>query len=180
MAVESNSALWLEGAVFVSLGLVTTLISMLPLGLSAETTLTPDLFFCMAYAWIIRRPITAPLGLIFIVALFSDIMLMKPLGLWAFIILMSTELVRSQEKPLREQMFIFEWLIFALLFAVALAANSMLLTLALYPRPGFDLILGYFASTVLAYPLVLAVLHFIFRIRAPKAPGEYSRLGRSS
>jgi len=92
MAV-SPSTIWLGRAVFASLGLISTLIAMLPMGLSAEANIMADLFFCIVFAWVIRRPSTAPMGMVLVIALLGDFLLMRPLGLWAFIVLMASELL---------------------------------------------------------------------------------------
>ena len=176
--VTSASTIWFGRAVFASLGLLVTLLAMLPMGLSAESAVMADLLFCLFFAWTIRRPSTAPVGLILVLALLADFLLMRPLGLWTFIILMASEFSRAQRIPLREQMFIVEWFIFALIFAIAIAANFALLTMTFSPTPSFNLMLAYFISTVGAYPIVVAVLHWIFRVRSPQAPGGYTRLGR--
>lgn len=175
---NTPSTIWFGRALFGSLGLIVTLIAMLPLGLSAEAKVMADLFFCVAFAWVIRRPSTAPIGLILLVALLADFLLMRPLGLWAFIVLMATEFARSQRIPLREQMFIVQWLIFAVVFAVALLVNLLFLKFSFSPTPSFQLMFAFFLSTVAAYPIVVALLHWVFRVRAPQAPGGYSRLGR--
>ncbi len=177
MAVNP-STIWFGRAVFGSLGLIVTLIAMLPLGLSAEARVMGDLLFCLAFSWVIRRPSTAPIGLILILAILADILLMRPLGLWALIILMGSEFARTQRIPLREQMFIVEWIIFAAVFAFGLAANYLFLKLVFTPTPALNLMLAYFVNTVLAYPLIVAMLHWIFRVRAPKSPGGFSHLGR--
>jgi len=176
----SPTTIWFGRAVFASIGLITTLIAMLPLGLSAEARVMADLLFCVAFAWVIRRPVTAPITLILIAALLADFLLMRPLGLWAFITLMASELARSQRIPLREQMFIVEWFIFALVFAVALFVNLIFLKFSFSPTPTFTLMLAYFISTVAAYPIIVALLHWVFRVRAPQADGGYARFQRVS
>jgi len=176
--VTTPTQIWFGRAVFASLSLLVTLAAMLPIGLAAESAVMPDIFFCIAFAWVIRRPQTAPLGLIVCFALLADFLLMRPLGLWTFIILLMSEFVRAQRVPLREQLFVFEWIIFAVVFSFALFVNFMFLKLSFSPTPSFGLMLKYTINTVLAYGVVVAVLHWIFRIRAPKAPGGYKRLGR--
>ncbi len=176
--VTTPSTIWFGRAVFGSLGLIVTLIAMLPMGLSAEAAVMADLLFCLFFAWTIRRPSTAPIGLIMLLALLADFLLMRPLGLWTFIILMGTEFARAQRVPLREQMFIVEWLIFAFVFAGALLVNFLLLKFSFSPTPSFNLMLAYFVSTVSAYPIVVAILHWVFRVRSPQAPGGYTTLGR--
>ncbi len=179
MAV-SPSTIWFGRAVFGSLALITTLIAILPLGLSAEARAMSDLYFCLVFAWVIRRPSTAPMGLILVMALLADFLLMRPLGLWSFTILMASEFARSQRIPLREQMFIIEWFIFALVFAAALFVNTVILKFSFSPTPSFNLMFSFFVSTIIAYPIVVALLYWVFRVRAPQAPGGYTRLGRTT
>lgn len=176
--MPSNSSLWFGSALFASLGLFATLAAMLPLGLSADAWVMPDLFFCIAFYWVVRRADTAPIALICCVTLFADVMLMRPLGLWSFVMILSMELVRYQRLPIREQMFIVEWILFAFLFAAALLLNALMLTLSFSTSPSFDLTISYFVSTVAAYPLVVGVLYYVFRIRVEKAPTGSNRLGR--
>ena len=161
-----------------SLALFATLASMLPLGLSADSILMPDLLVAMTFAWVIRRPSTAPYALVFMVALFADIMLMRPLGLWAMLTLLIGEFARSQRRPLREQPFVAEWILFAMVLTVGVGINLLILNLTFTPRPSIDLMVNHIAMTTLSYPFVVAALHWIFRIRAPKTAAGSDRLGR--
>ncbi len=176
--VETQSTIWIGRAVFGSTALIVTLSAMLPLGLSAESAVMADLLFCLCFAWVIRRPSTAPVGLIAFFALLADFLLMRPLGLWTFIIIVASEFARAQRVPLREQMFIVEWFIFAFVFAFALFANLAILEISFSDTPSFNLMFSFFLNTCIAYPFVVALLHWVFRVRAPQAPGGYTRLGR--
>lgn len=173
-----DSVLWFNRALFMSLGLFVTLAAMLPLGISADAAVMPDLLIAMTFAWIIRRPDTAPLGLVLLLALFADVMLMRPVGLWAMLTLLVAEFARSQTRPLREQMFVLEWLIFSLVFVAAIGLNALILGLTFSPKPGFDLTLNYVINTVAAYPLVVGVMHWVFRVRSPGVAAGPDRLGR--
>jgi len=162
----------------VSLALFSILISMMPLGLSADTLPMPDLVFALAFAWVIRSPSTAPLGVVVAVALLSDVLLMRPLGLWTLVIIIVTEFARAQRIPLRAQMLVVEWSIFAIAMALGLALNGMILSTTFTPRPGFDLVFNYWLISVVAYPVVCGLLHWVFRIRAPLVSATSDRLGR--
>ena len=116
--------------------------------------------------------------LVFLMALFADVMLMRPLGLWAMLTLLAAEFARSQRKPLREQMFVMEWVIFGFVFAIAVGASMMMLRLTFTPGPSIDLMLNHIISTVLLYPPVAGILHYVFRIRAPRDAARSDRLGR--
>lgn len=176
MAVATSP--WFGRAVFGSLGVFATLAAMLPLGLQADAMVMPDILFCLAFAWVVRRPLTAPLVLIFCLSIFADFMLMRPLGLWTLVLIGASELARAQRVPIREQMFVLEWLIFTCVFGAALLANAILLKISFSAGPTSGLALNFFINTVLAYPFVVAMLHWVFRIRAPRTPSGFNRLGR--
>jgi len=152
---------------FVLASLGTVFIAMLPLGLTTTAGLTPDLFFALVFAWIIRRPETLPLGLVAIMALFMDVMLMRPVGLWALFVILASEYFRMTGRTLREQMFAIEWLVFAVAFALGQAAQLLILKLAFVDAPGLRLVFGYMFITIIAYPAVVGVIVYGLRIRAP-------------
>jgi len=151
---------------------------MLPLGLSADALVMPDIFFCMAFYWVVRSAKTAPVTIIFCVVFFADFMLMRPLGLWTFVVVLAMELTRLQRLPILEQMFIVEWILFSLLFAAALLFKSLLLTISFSETPAFELTVWYFFMTVVTYPFIVIVLYYIFRIRVEKTSTGNNRLGR--
>ena len=174
----NDGIIWFNRALFVSLALFAILAAILPLGLYADALIMPDILMAMTFAWVIRRPETAPYVLVFLMALFADVMLMRPLGLWAMLTLLTAEFARSQRKPLREQMFVMEWVIFGFVFAIAVGASMMMLKLTFTPGPSVDLMLNHMVSTILIYPPVAGILHFVFRIRAPRDAARPDRLGR--
>lgn len=176
--MATSSSVWFGSALFLSLGFFSILAAMLPLGLSADSLIMPDLFFCMTFYWVVRSAKTAPITLIFGIVFFADVMLARPLGLWTLIVVLAMEFTRYQRFPIREQMFIVEWILFALLFGVSLLINALLLMLSFSSTPDLDLSVQFFGMTVLTYPLVMLVLHYIFRIRAEQAPKGNNRLGR--
>lgn len=180
MVKVTGPQLRLSQALFLGLGLTGILAAMVPLGLPADAPPMPNLVFVLAIAWTIRRPSSAPWGLVFLLALLADIVLMQPIGLWALSTLLATEFARAQRWPIREQMFAVEWAIFAALFALALGFNALILGIVFAPRPSFGLVASYFLSTVLAYPIVVALLYWVFRIRSPHVAHQSRQLGRIS
>jgi len=176
--MASSSSIWFGSALFLSLGFFVTLAALLPLGLSADALIMPDLFFCMAFYWVIRSAKTAPVTIVFFVVFFADVMLMRPLGLWTLVVVLTIEFARYQRFPIREQMFIVEWILFALLFGAALLFKSILLTISFSDMPNLELTVWYFSMTIASYPIVVVVLHYIFRIRVEKTPTGNNRLGR--
>ena len=180
MATITGPNLRINQALFFSLGFLFILCAMLPLGLQADAPLMPNLVFALAISWTIRRPASAPWGSIFALALLADVLLMKPIGLWAALTLGLSEFARAQRWAIREQMFLVEWAIFAAVFAFALALNALLLALVFEPRPALPLVLNYFLSTTLAYPVVVLLIHWVFGVRSPRVAHQSKRLSRIS
>ena len=180
MATTSVAQLRLSQALFVTLGVICILAALVPMGLPADAAPMPNLVFVLAVAWTIRRPSASPWGLIFVLGLLADIVLMQPIGMWTLCTLLASEFVRAQRWPIREQMFAVEWAIFATLFALALGFNALLLGLVFAPRPSFGLALNYFLSTVIAYPILVGLLYWVFQVRSPSVSTQSRQFGRIS
>ena len=94
------------------------------------------------------------------------------------ITLLIGEFARSQRRPLREQPFVLEWVLFSVILAFGAGLNLLILNVTFTPRPSFDLMLNHVAMTAVAYPFVVGALHWVFRIRSPKSAVGSDRLGR--
>lgn len=174
MRNQSTTTLWMKRALFVSLALFTIIIAKVPLGLPADASLTPDLFFALCVAWVIRAPSAATLPLIFGAALCADLIMMRPVGLGALLTVLATEYFRAQRFTLREQMFVIEWLFFLCIFAISLGLQASILAITFAEVPPIDRSLNYILWTALSYPLVVGVVRWVFRISSPQNELETS------
>ncbi|MEM8786676.1 MAG: rod shape-determining protein MreD [Pseudomonadota bacterium] len=160
------------------LGLAAIFFHMLPMQLVPGGLVVPDILLALCVAWVLRRPDGAPLLLVAALVLLADLTQDQPTGLWALLSLFVVEASRGHIEAVRNRPFLYEWGAFAGLLALALVLQALVLTVALVPRPPLDVTLQLFAMTVVAYPLVVAVLHLLIRIRAPKPAERSRRLGR--
>lgn len=137
----------------------------------------PDILLCLSLAWMVRRPDLLPAPLIAGYFLLEDILLLRPPGLWALIVLTATEFLRSRRTQLRGYGFGLEYLLIIGLLLAMFLANRAVLAIVMAPQAHLGLSLMHFLGTVLAYPLVVAVSHFAFGLRKP-ATGEVDSLGQ--
>lgn len=80
-------------------------------------------FIIMAiYYWSVYRPTLLPAWLIFVVGLFTDIIMMLPLGFNTIIFLAMQKLIINQRRYLMAQPFILLWLGFGIVNALSSAA----------------------------------------------------------
>lgn len=190
MAERSLSGRLWFAVLFLGVGALIWLFRLLPLeGLGdpslppGETSLTlarwpaPDIMLALTLAWVVRRPDLLPAPVIVIYFFVEDILMMRPPGLWALIVLGATEFLRRRNPTLRGLVF---WLEFALVSALMLGMfllNRMVLGIVMVPQAPLGLSLAQFVGTVGIYPVVAACLHFGLGLRKP-ATGEVDDLGQ--
>lgn len=172
-----RTTLWLYRALFVALALLLLFLKLLPLGSLAGTLPGPDLLLCLIFAWVLRRPDYLPVLLICAVVLLEDFLLMRPPGLWAGLVILGTEFIRSRVGLTRELSFPAEWaLVGAVMFGLLLAYR-LAFTVAFLPQPALGFALLQTLWSVMCYPLVVAASRFAFDLRKP-AMGEVDAYGR--
>jgi len=136
----------------------------------------PDLLVCIIFAWGLRRSDYTPVLLIAIILLVADMLLMRPPGLMAGLIVLGAEFLRARTQLLRELPFPLEWAMVAGVLLAILVANRFVLILVMQPRPDLWLSLTQLITTLAAYPLVVLVSRFVLGIRKI-ATGEVDALG---
>lgn len=122
----------------------------------------PDLGICVTLAWVLRRPeqISAPLiAVLFFVA---DLVLFRPPGLVAALAVLASEAARARQHRWRELPFVVEWLRVAILIAMMMFAYRVALGIVFVPLPSLGQVILEFLATVIAYPVVVAVLRRVF------------------
>lgn len=190
MAERSLSGRIWFAVVFLGLGLAIGLVRLLPLqGLGDPTTspgdtgLTwanwpaPDLMLALTLAWVVRRPDLLPAPVIAVFFFLEDILMLRPLGLWALIVLASTEFLRRRNPTLRGLTFGLEYALIVPLMLAMFLINRMVLGIVMVPQAPLGLSLAQFVGTVAAYPVVVACLHYGLGLRKP-ATGEVDELGQ--
>ncbi|MDI3335616.1 rod shape-determining protein MreD [Defluviimonas aestuarii] len=164
-------------SLFLALAAVILFVRLLPLSALPARFPGPDLILCLALAWVQRRPDYAPALLIVIVFLIEDILAMRPPGLWALIVLLGTEFLRSREALLRDLPFIVEWAATGALILAMAIVNWLVLALFLVPQADFGPVMLQVITTIVAYPLIVLATLFVLGVRRT-ATGEVDTLGR--
>jgi rod shape-determining protein MreD len=151
-------------------------VRVLPLSAQPVRVPGPDLVVALTIVWVLRRPDYVPALLIAAVFLVEDLLLMRPPGLWAVIVLVGTEFLRSREATLRDLPFAVEWLVAGTLIAAMTLVRELVLAAFLVPQGAAGLVALQGLATILAYPLVVLLAHFGFGLRKA-APGQVDALG---
>lgn len=167
----------LGGLTYVLIVLALILIRIMPLETAVSAWPGPDLVLAITLAWVLRRPDQLPVLLIATVFLAEDILILRPLGLWAILAVLATEFLRRREHSLRDLPFLAEWALVAGMLATMLLAQRMALLLTFTPRPLLGQAVLQLLATLAAYPFVVAIARSVFGLRR-RAPGEVDEYGQ--
>lgn len=121
----------------------------------------PSLILCLTFAWVLRRPDQLPAVIIVISSLVGDFVLGRPFGLWSFLLLTGTEILRPRAMRWSDQPFLFEWLRVSLLIGLMIISYRLILIVFLLPVPAFGTVIIQWLVTAIAYPLTVLVVYLI-------------------
>ena len=177
VAEPVRSLRWRYWALFALIAAVSVLLRLLPLSSLPGGLPGPDLLLCLVLAWVLRRPDYVPALLIVAVFLLEDLLLMRPPGLWALVVLLGSEFLRGRQPLMRELGFPLEWAVVSAVIGAMWLAARLVQGVLLVPLPPLGDSLAQLLLTVLAYPLVVGFSRVMLRVRKP-ATGEVDALGR--
>ncbi len=169
--------LWRGRLGFLFLAALLIFFALLPLDRDAGRWPGPDILLCLVLAWMMRRPDFLPLSLLAITLLMADILLMRPPGLMAALIVIAAEVIRARSVLMRELSFPMELALVAGLMLAILLAYKFVLAITLLPQVGLGAALIQWIWSVIAYPGVVLVTSFVLGLRKPSL-GEFDAYGR--
>lgn len=171
------SRLWLGRLIYVLVAMVLIFALLLPLNTTPRAWSAPDLLLCVTLAWITRRPEFLPVMVVAVVFLATDMLFHRPPGLWTALVLILTEMLRARATGMRNMPFWLEWATVAMGIVAITLANRLVLAVVMTPQAPLGLTLSQMVTTVLVYPVVVAVGYTLFGLRRP-AMGEVDARGR--
>ena len=174
----SRAMLWVQCLLYCLLALMAILFPLLPLGMDGSQVVLPDLFFALTGVWVVRRPESAPFLLVALLALLGDFLQSRPPGLWALVSLLGIEFLRGQREVMLERFYFNEWITQAIVFAVMLLLNGIIMTLALVPMAESGETWPLLFTTIAVLPMIALILHYVFFIRPPKPAERVRQFGR--
>lgn len=174
---EPSANRWRYRALYVFVAAFVAFVQLLPLNAVPGRLPGPDVMALLTFCWVILRPNLLPIALIAAVFLMFDLLMMRPPGLWAGLVVLGVEFLRSRRPLFRSAPFPVQWLLIAVVVAVLTVINLLVLSLFGVPQPtlGFTMIGMIF--TVLMYPVVVLLGARAIGLRMPTSDTDH--LGRS-
>ncbi len=168
-------SVWFYRLVFAGLAALILFFALLPFGAGEGGVPGPELTFCLLAAWVLRRPDYVPVWLLVIVLIIDDALLMRPLGLWALIVLLVSEYLRRRVDHTEALPFWSEVGLVSGCIVVAFIANHAVLLLLLAEPPPITGQALHALATIVFYPPT-AIFSQLIGVRR-LAPGELDTLG---
>lgn len=146
---------------YIAIGLVILFFRLMPLNPGEPSLPGPELTLCLTFAWVLRRPDQLPAIAIVALTLTGDLILGRPFGLWSFLALVGSEMLRLRSQRWADQAFLFEWLRISVLMGLMIIGERMIMILFLLPVPPLGPVLLKLLATIAAYPLVVLAVRLI-------------------
>ncbi|WP_050929081.1 hypothetical protein [Aestuariivita boseongensis] len=172
----ANSSVWWKRGLYVLLALVILFWNLLPLSTLPPNWAGPDLLVALTFAWALRRPEFVPVLLIALVILLADILLYRPPGLMAFLVVLGAEQLKTRAIGLRDASFAGEWAAACLVVIGVFLLNRVILAVLMIDQAPLGLTLMQMLTTILIYPVVVLLSHLFLGVRK-LAPGDDDAIG---
>lgn len=164
--------LWTMRAGFALLVLGVIFANLLPLQTTPQSWTGPDLVMALACAWSLRRPDYVPFWGLAGLFLLADLLLGRPPGLWAALMLIGCKSLQSRSRFLRNGGFLAEWIAMAMVAIFVLLAYRLGLALVLLDQPSLRLQIFETLATITVYPLVAGISHMMIGGHTGFAPAR--------
>lgn len=169
--------IWLGVASYLGIGFAVLMFRMLPLGTEPTVIPFPDLLISITLAWVARRADLVPFWAIAVLFFASDLLLMRPPGLYTAVVLIATDVLRRQTDGLRNLPFVLEWMVIAATLVAITVGYRAVLFVTFTPMAPLGLTLLQLLITAVFYPLIAGILQIVLGLRKP-ARGEVDTRGK--
>ena len=122
-------------------------------GLNNTNSFYPDLFLCLIFASALNRPKIINLYAILTLLLFSDVLHMKPIGLFTILMFTSVVFIRRYKLQIEQSPFHIHYLIFLILLSCVQTLNLFLHHLLFLPKLSLLTIVNQTVFSLICYPL---------------------------
>lgn len=176
MAETPTMQVWTGRLIFIAVIGLIMFIQLLPLDTRPDVWPVPDLMLIVALAWSARRPDYAPVTIVALLFLLADLLFQRPPGLWAGLVVILTEVLRRRARQIRNSPLALEWGSVAVGIVAITLIYRIALAIVMTPQPALGLTLVQMVMTIVLYPVVLVIAHFVFGVSRP-APGQTDSYG---
>ncbi|WP_037316993.1 hypothetical protein [Ruegeria halocynthiae] len=149
------SQLWSKRGLFLLLAALIMFLHLLPLDTQPDRWPFPDLLIALTFAWVLRRPEYVPTVLIAFVMLMADLLLQRPPGLLAALVVLGAAYLRSAGSGMRDAGFLGEWSTIAVAITAVFVLNRVILAILSVQQAALGPVAVQVVLTIAVYPLIV-------------------------
>ncbi|KNG93208.1 hypothetical protein [Pseudaestuariivita atlantica] len=173
----ASGRVWTMRMLFVALSALILFLQLIPLETQPGRWPGPDLLVALVFVWALRRPSYVPFFLVAGVFLLVDLLLQRPPGLWAALVVLAVEWLKGRARQMREVPWTIEWMT-AITALVTITVIYRLVLLVLFvPLPSLALTLIQMIFTAASIPVMMLFSRYGLGVHRA-ALGEVDKLGR--
>ncbi len=166
---KSPSHTWAMRGLYVFLAFLVLFLHLLPLNTQPDRWPFPDLLIALTFAWVVRRPEYVPPLIIAAVMLMADLLLQRPPGLLATLVLLGSVYLRSSAPSMRDAGFVGEWTSVAAVVTVIFLANRVVLSVLSVEQTALGPVVIQMVLTIGIYPIIVVLSQTVFGVRRVSA-----------
>ena len=159
------SQLWTKRGLYLFLAALIVFLHLLPLDTQPDRWPFPDLLMALTFAWVLRRPDYVPIGLIAGVMLMADLLLQRPPGLLAALVVLAAAYLRGAALGLRDAGFASEWTTAAAVITAVFVLNRVILAILSVQQAALGPVVIQIVLTIAVYPLIVLLSQSGFGVR---------------
>ncbi|KIC37678.1 membrane protein [Ruegeria sp. ANG-R] len=166
---RSVSYLWAKRGLYVALAMFVVFLHLLPLDTKPDRLPFPDILITLTYAWVLRRSEYVPILIIAFVMFMADLLLQRPPGLLAALVVLGAAYLRAAAPGMRDAGFISEWTTVGAVITVVFALNRMILAILSVQQATLGPVVVQVLMTIAIYPLIALLSQSAFGVRRKSA-----------
>jgi len=163
MVDPATTKLWAFRGLYLMLSASVIFLQLIPMQTTPTQIPSPDFLLCLTAVWVVRQPDHIPVVAVAGVFLLADLMFMQPPGLMAALVVLGMEFLRSRHNYMREFPFVLEWAVVGVVIAAIVFGCRLLSLLLVLTPPPLGLSLLQLVATLLFYPLIALISHFVLQ-----------------
>ncbi|WP_298850492.1 rod shape-determining protein MreD [uncultured Ruegeria sp.] len=170
---------WAMRSLFVVLAIVVLFLHMLPLDAQPDRWPFPDVLIALTFAWVLRRPDYVPTLLVAFVMLMADLLLQRPPGLLAALVVFGSAYLRSAAPGMRDAGFAGEWMSVSVVISAIFLMNRVILSLLSVQQAALLPVVIQLVLTLAFYPVIVVLSQSVFGVRRMSAADAGAVGGRA-
>lgn len=160
-----SSHLWMKRGLYLALAVLVMFLHLLPLDSKPDRWPFPDILMALTYAWVLRRPEYVPILAIAFVMLMADLLLQRPPGLLAALVVMGASYLRTAAPGMRDGGFVSEWTTVGAVITAVFVLNRVILAILSVQQAALGPVVIQVVLTIAIYPLIVLLSQSAFGVR---------------